>query len=327
MHKAQTLGTTFLAIVVLPAVVLPTVVLTGLALLHGLAHQAGLVEVAGEIVEHAVDVASTTWGGVELGQIHIFIDGHGDGNGREGEQLGNGDLHDDDVHVRHTREIPVARVFAHVALIGVGVENGGAEELACKFLVFNVGVLGQQLLLVLVLRVEALDGLQHEGVDHVLVVVPIEALLLEEGVDVGIVLDELLVETAPQLAVLIVGACRLGHVLLIDLTLFDLIAELAYKLLIVVPCDMLVLKELIEHLVLFELGGEPVEYEFLRRNVLSFPVCLLGEQVDTATLFTGDSYDEVEQIIVKIVCFGKTEKKLLFSGVNVIAAVLIVCVG
>ena len=56
----------------------------------------------GNGVKHTVDIACTAWGRVDLGQLDILVDGHTDGDRREGHHLGNGYLHDDDIHVGQT---------------------------------------------------------------------------------------------------------------------------------------------------------------------------------------------------------------------------------
>ena len=63
-------------------------------------HQAPcLNEMAGDGVEHTVDVAAALRGGVELGNVDELVDGDADGNGGEGHHLSDGYLHNDDVHV------------------------------------------------------------------------------------------------------------------------------------------------------------------------------------------------------------------------------------
>ena len=50
-------------------------------------------------VEHAVNVATTSRCRVELGQLHILVNGHAYRYVRECEHLGDGDLHDHHIHV------------------------------------------------------------------------------------------------------------------------------------------------------------------------------------------------------------------------------------
>ena len=89
-----------------------------------------------------VDVAAGLGGGVELGNLNKLIDGYVDGDAGEVEHLGNGDLHDDDIHVGQTRKIPVARGLTHVVLVVVGIKDGRAEQLAGVLLVVFAVVLG-----------------------------------------------------------------------------------------------------------------------------------------------------------------------------------------
>ena len=158
--------------------------------LDGLEQLAGIDQMAGYAVEHTVDVAAALGCTVELCQIHKFVDGNADGDIGESHHLGYGYLHDDHIHVRQTREIPVVTGLAHIALISIGIEDGSAEQLACKLAVFLVLVFGQEFLVALVGRVEALDGLQYECIYYLFVVIPIETLLFQNGIELGIVLNE-----------------------------------------------------------------------------------------------------------------------------------------
>ena len=83
----------------------------------------------------------------------------------------------------------------------VSIHNAGAEQLAGIVSVLLAVVFRQQFLMSLVLFVETFDGLHHKGVNNLLVVVPIDALLLQQTVEVGIVLDERTIQLTPQLAV------------------------------------------------------------------------------------------------------------------------------
>ena len=155
-------------------------------------------------------------------------------------------------------------------LVLLGVEQRGAEEVDGKLAVALVLELGQQLLVGLVGGVEALDGLQHKRVDDELVVVPVEALLLQHGVELLVVLYELAVELAPHLPVGLVVVGLVGHVVLVGLALLYLVAELAYEFKVVAPAVFLALDELAEHLVGFQLQGELVVAEFGRGLLRTF---------------------------------------------------------
>ena len=180
-------------------------------------------EVTGNGIEHAVDVSAASWGRVELGNIDILIDADANGDAGTGEHLGNGNLHDDNVHVGQSREVPVVGGLAHVVLVLVGIEYGGTEQLTGIFLVLLAVVLGQQLLITAILLLETLDGLQHEGIDNLLVVVPVQALLLQQLVEVGVLLDEGAVDLAPHLAVGSVVVLLALHVFLVNLAVLNLL--------------------------------------------------------------------------------------------------------
>ena len=103
----------------------------------------------------------------------------------------------------------------------VGIEDGSAEQLTCKLLFLLARPFGQEFFLATVLLLETLDGLHDEGIDNILVVVPVEALFLEHAVDVVIVHDEGLIEMTPEVAVGLVTVVLIVHVCLIDLTALD----------------------------------------------------------------------------------------------------------
>ena len=147
-------------------------------------------------------------------------------------------------------------------LILVGIEDGRAEELAGKILLLLTVPLGQQFLLGTLLFVETLDGLDDEGVDNLLVVVPIEALVLEDRLQVFVHLDKGLVKLAPQLTIELVVVLLTVHVLLIDVALLDLLKELSDEDVGIVPRQFLGAQEIIELFVLCELQGEAVIDEF-----------------------------------------------------------------
>ena len=154
--------------------------LLGAWLIHRLEHLSTAYQIAGYGIKHTVDVSATLRSGIKFSELHVFVYGDAHGDVGECKHLGDGNLHNHYVHICQTREVPVARCLAHVALILLRIQYSGAEKLAGEVSVFLVLVFRQQLLLLLVFRVEALDCLQNEGVNYFLVVVPIKTFLLQQ---------------------------------------------------------------------------------------------------------------------------------------------------
>ena len=282
---------------------------------------------SGDVVEHSVDVAATLVGAVEFRQIDVLVDGDADGNVREGQHFGDGDLHNDHVHISQTRKIPVARRLAHIALVGVGVENGGAEEFSGKFAVFLVLVFGQQFLSRRILGFESADGFQHERIDHLFVVVPVEAALFEQRVEVVVFLNDLLVDFSPHFAVGFVGIVVAFDVFAIDFALLDEYAHLTNELDVVGPRQFHRLGGIAQHLVVFELKGEFVVYKLRRRFLGAFASCALLSDFDAVALFVGDGHDEQQQQVIEVVGLRQAEEQLLLGIVEIAVAVLVVGVG
>ena len=176
--------------------------------------------------------------------------------------------------------------LAHIALISIGIENGSAEQLACKLAVFLVLVFGQEFLVALVGRVEALDGLQYEGIYYLFVVIPIETLLFQNGIELGIVLNEHLIELAPHFTVSLIRIVIAVHIFLIYFTLLYLITLAADKLLVVFPGELLVFQESVEHLVLLELDGELVKSKFVGWFVCAFTLRTSCENIKSTSFLS-----------------------------------------
>ena len=278
-------------------------------------------------IEHAVDVPAAARRAVQLRKVDVFVDGHRHRDVRECEHLGDGDLHDDDIHVGQPGEIPVAARLAHVMLVVVGIEDRSPEELDGKVPVLLVPVLRQQLLVLPVGGVEAFDGLDDEGVHHLLVVVPVEALLLQHGIQVGILLDERAVDPAPHLPVGLVRVLLVLHVFLVDGALLYLVAELAHRLHVVFPAAFLVFHEEVELLVRLQLDGEPVVCETARGSLRPLAGGTGGGDFHTVPLLLRDRYNQSQEVIIEVVRLRQAEKQFLLSVVHIPVAVLIVCVG
>ena len=167
----------------------------------------------------------------------------------------------------------------------------------------SAGSFGQQFLLGGVFLVEPLYGLEHKRVDNLLVVVPIEALFLEQGVELLVFLYQRAVYLAPQLPVGCIRVVGVGHVVFVYLAFRYLLVQLPYKLDFVVPRLLLRFDEVVEHLVFLELQREPVVCEFLRRHVCAFPPGPALHYFNLSACFLGYAYDERQHVVIQVVGF------------------------
>ena len=81
---------------------------------------------------------------------------------------------------------------------------GIAEQGSCILLVLVGLVFRKKFLILAVSLLETLDSLVNEGVDDELVVVPVKAHVLQNALQFLIVVEDVLVEFAPHLAVSLV---------------------------------------------------------------------------------------------------------------------------
>ena len=140
--------------------------------------------------------------------------------------------------------------------------------------------------------IETFNGLDDEGVDDLFIIVPVETLILENGVEFVVLLDECFIELTPQLAISIVAVLCTIHVILINLTLFNLLEELTNKSCRVVPANLLGTQKIVQLFILAQLQGEAVEYKFSRRVGLSFTRCPGLNKFQTASGLLSNGYDE-----------------------------------
>ena len=164
-----------------------------------------LLEFLCHCINDAVDITATLWGAVPLGNLHVFVDGDRNGNLWETEQFCHCNLHDDDIHVGKAVELPVLDALADEGAVVLIIHDGATEQTNGELLVLDVLVFGHEFLVGSIDGVESLDGLEHEGVNHFAVIVPIETLLLEDVVNTFILHDDVLVEFAPQFAIIGIG--------------------------------------------------------------------------------------------------------------------------
>ena len=154
-------------------------------------------------------------------------------------------------------------------LISIAVEQCSTEELAGKVAVLFILIFRKQFLISLAGWLEALDSLQHEGIDDILVIIPVEALLLEQSIEIIIVLNEGLVSTAPELAVVCIVVellyMVLGHgtvnIAGIEIAGDDGSINLAHSFDILFPRRLLHISPVSEHLVLFQLHSKSIVCE------------------------------------------------------------------
>lgn len=100
----------------------------------------------------------------------------------EKEEFGQGQLHDQDVHVSDAFQVPVGGVGIDEGEELVVVEDGFTEEFAGKFFVFPVFEFGQQGLVFVGLLPEIAQGFNDHGHHQVNVVIPVDAFLFQDQV-------------------------------------------------------------------------------------------------------------------------------------------------
>ena len=225
-------------------------------------------EALGDGVEHAVDVAAAARCAVHLGNLYVLVDADANRNGGEGRDFGKRNLHDDEVHLVDALDIPVLRLCSDELAEVFHVLQCGAEERDGKLLVFLVlegrhdGLQGPHLL------VEPADSLQHKGVNDGFVIVPVEAVVFEDVVQLFVVADECTVDFAPEFAVFLVGRRVAMDIELEEVLLGYFLVHLpqevlfvfcpVYGLLLLEGTQLFVFPQLGNELVLDELGGDVV---------------------------------------------------------------------
>ena len=154
-----------------------------------------------------------------------------------------------EVHQGNAVEVPVLGVLAYqLAQLGAAVQRF-AEQAYGKLVVLLFVVHGQQHLLLHVLLVEALDGFQHKGVNHLAVIVPVERVSLDDVVEFLVGHHEGFVEFAYEFAVGLVAEVAVLHVLHEGFALRHFGVEASHEALCVVPALLPLLAELVERLV------------------------------------------------------------------------------
>ena len=209
----------------------------------------------------------------------------------------------------------------------VCLENGCAEELACEIAVLVAVVFWQQGLLYSVFLLKTLDCLYSESIYDVLVVVPIEALVLEQFIEFVVVPDECLVDFSPHLAVVLVGVDGVFEIVLEKLCFPDSVIEPFDKVGMKVPRHFLAFEEFAKHTIVFQLERKPVVGETCRWPCECFPACLSFHHLLLFPCLFSYRDHERQHIIIKVVGFGKAEDKFLFRRVDIIVAILIVSIG
>ena len=210
-------------------------------------------------IQHPIDIGATTWRGVHFRYLHILVDGDSDRNLRKGEDLGQRRLHDDEIHESQTIEIPSTKILVDECAIVLCPEQGGAEKALGKFAVLVVAVFREELLRSTFLLFEMAYGLQHERIDNAAVVVPVEAFLLQQLVEVFVLDDDFPVQLAPQFLVIFIGrSLRQLHIFLIYLRLRDELVKPSHEVLVIGPRPLLVFYEIPKLSVALQLHHELV---------------------------------------------------------------------
>ena len=119
----------------------------------------------------------------------------------------------------------------------------------------------------------------------------------------------------------------MGNFPLLSHILLNLVAQLAHHLDVVGPGLLVLFLEVEQLSVFLELRRKLIKYELARGLFLSLSSRPLGGYLYSMLLFLGDGDNEQKQIVIHIIGFGKAEKQFLFSILNVVVAVLIVCIN
>ena len=150
----------------------------------------------------------------------------------------------------------------------------------------------------LVGRIESFDGLENEGIDDLLVIVPVETLLLQNGVEILIALYQRAVDTTPELAVGLIILRITHHILLIEGTPLYLVTKFTYRLDVVLPAHLFILHKEVELLILLQLCGKLIERKTLRRGLRPLSFRATRSNIHTTPLLLRDGHNQPKKVIV-----------------------------
>ena len=168
-------------------------------------------------------------------------------------------LKDNQIHECQSIQVPVMQHLGNHHPVVLGTKQRCAEQSCGEFAILFVLELRHQLLARTSLGIKTLDGLQHKGVYDEAVVVPVEALFLQDLVEVLILHEHRPVESAPEVAVFFISRFAIiSHPILVDVRFYDLLVEAAYEVLLVRPGFLLILRELQKLVIRLQLGHKAV---------------------------------------------------------------------
>ena len=184
------------------------------------------------------------------------------------------------------------------------IQDRTTEQAASKVLIFFILKFRKKFLLFTVLRIEALDSLQHKSIHDFLIVIPIQTLVFQNFIKSCIVENNFLVQFSPQFTILFVWRSFAGHILLIYITLHDLFTQVFNEIAFIFPGFLLRRSKSIQLFVDFQLRNEAIFYKFhvgrqifFGRNQLVF--CCIQPLVG----ILGYLYHQKQKIVVQIIRF------------------------
>ena len=244
--------------------------------------------------------------------------------------LGQHDLHDDEIHEGQTGELPVFGVGADQITQFFGACDGDGEQTCGKGLVFVGGIGGQQRLVGTIGRVEALDGFHHKGIDNLFVVVPIETLLFKQRIEVFVVDDVRLVEFTNDLTIGVIVFVFVVDITLEEFVVDPKVVDLFHQILIVGEEDLLLLGKFFKFLIFCQLRKEPIFNDHL-----VIPTYGRGSQPFHSRLTSGfslygtlpKSNQEQQQHTIQVIGFLEAEFNLFQSHFSGFSFILIVRVN
>ena len=174
-------------------------------------------------VEGRIDVLVAFRSAVHLGDIDILVDADAQRDAGERRYLCQAKLQDDAVHEGDALEVPFARRAADEFAIVLLADDGAIEQLLGEIEVGVALVLGHEREGGGGVLRKAVDGLEDEGIDYRLVVVPIDIRVLQQVGELLVAHDEVAVDESPYLAVHLVACGLARHVVLVELACLYLI--------------------------------------------------------------------------------------------------------
>ena len=172
--------------------------------------------------------------------------------------FGQHDLHDDQIHECQAREFPVLGIGADeiAEFFGAGKRHG--EQTRCESLIFVCGIGREKGLLFAVGGIETLDGLQHEGIDNLFIVVPIQTLFFEQRIESLIIYNMRFVEFSNDLTIGVIVFFFVVDVTLEQLVVRPKIIDFLDEVFVVGKEDLLFFGKFFECLIFGQLRKEAV---------------------------------------------------------------------